>query len=181
MRVGALALLLGSGSYAQDIEGDWQGRLNAGAAEIRVVISIEQLEDGGWKATEFTPDEGSSGVVADSVTLQDSTLKLTFDRIRGAYEGRIGQDGASIAGTWIQGGAQGQSFPLDLQRATKESSWLRDTASHSIQFVSVENDVKLEVLDWGGSGRPLVLLAGGGNNAHGFDKFAPKLIDTYHV
>jgi pimeloyl-ACP methyl ester carboxylesterase len=41
--------------------------------------------------------------------------------------------------------------------------------------------VKLEVLDWGGTGRPLVLLAGLGNSAHGFDKFAPKLLAKYHV
>jgi pimeloyl-ACP methyl ester carboxylesterase len=41
--------------------------------------------------------------------------------------------------------------------------------------------VKLEVLDWGGSGRPLVLLTGLGNNAHIYDKFAPKLTPSYHV
>jgi non-heme chloroperoxidase len=48
-------------------------------------------------------------------------------------------------------------------------------------FVTVEENVKLEVVDWGGSGRPLVLLAGLGNNAHVFDKFAPKLTPQYHV
>jgi non-heme chloroperoxidase len=37
------------------------------------------------------------------------------------------------------------------------------------------------MLDWGGSGRSLVLLAGLGNNAHIFDKFAPKLTPKYHV
>jgi pimeloyl-ACP methyl ester carboxylesterase len=37
------------------------------------------------------------------------------------------------------------------------------------------------VLDWGGSGRPVVLLAGGGNTAHVFDEFAPKLTANYHV
>ena len=40
---------------------------------------------------------------------------------------------------------------------------------------------ELEVLDWGGSGRPLVLLTGLGNDAHVYDKFAPKLIASYHV
>jgi pimeloyl-ACP methyl ester carboxylesterase len=45
----------------------------------------------------------------------------------------------------------------------------------------VENNVRLEVLDWGGSGRSLVLLTGLGNSAHIFDKFAPKLTATYHV
>jgi len=37
------------------------------------------------------------------------------------------------------------------------------------------------VLDWGGSGRPLVFLAGLGNTAHIFDDFAPKLAGRYHV
>jgi Alpha/beta hydrolase family len=54
------------------------------------------------------------------------------------------------------------------------SSW-RDTSPHDVRFVAVDKDVRLEVLDWGGSGRPLVLLAGGGNTAHIFDQFAPKL------
>src|ERR1700726_4732597 len=56
-----------------------------------------------------------------------------------------------------------------------------DSTPHRVQFVTVEKDVKLEVLDWGGSGRPLVLLAGLGNTAHAFDSFAPKLTPTYHV
>lgn len=37
------------------------------------------------------------------------------------------------------------------------------------QFVEVQPDVKLEVLDWGGTGRNLVLFAGLGNTAHVFD------------
>jgi non-heme chloroperoxidase len=46
---------------------------------------------------------------------------------------------------------------------------------------SASGPVSLEVLDWGGSGRPLVLLAGLGNTAHIFDKFVLKLTPTYHV
>jgi pimeloyl-ACP methyl ester carboxylesterase len=45
----------------------------------------------------------------------------------------------------------------------------------------VEDGVKLEVLDWGGSGRPIVLLAGLGATAHTFDDFAQKLTPEYHV
>src|ERR1700744_3803256 len=56
-----------------------------------------------------------------------------------------------------------------------------DSTPHKVQFVEVEKDVKLEVLDWGGSGRPLILLAGLGNDAHSFDVFAPKLAAHYHV
>jgi non-heme chloroperoxidase len=50
-----------------------------------------------------------------------------------------------------------------------------------VRFVPVEDDVRLEVLDWGGSGRPIVLLAGSGNTAHVFDDFAPKLTACCHV
>jgi pimeloyl-ACP methyl ester carboxylesterase len=67
--------------------------------------------------------------------------------------------------------------PLYSQSA---SIW-RDPSPHSVQFVAVEKDVQLEVLDWGGSGRPVVFLAGGGNTAHVFDEFAPKLTDNYRV
>jgi pimeloyl-ACP methyl ester carboxylesterase len=49
------------------------------------------------------------------------------------------------------------------------------------QFVEVEPGVRLEVLDWGGAARPLVLLAGSGNTAHVFDEFAPKLTGAAHV
>ena len=50
-----------------------------------------------------------------------------------------------------------------------------------IQFIEVELNVRLEVVDWGGSGRSLVLLAGNGDTAHIYDEFAPKLTPEYHV
>ena len=56
-----------------------------------------------------------------------------------------------------------------------------DSSPHRAQMIEVEPDVSIEVLDWGGSGRTIVLLAGGGNTAHVFDDFAPPLTDRYHV
>lgn len=56
-----------------------------------------------------------------------------------------------------------------------------DTSPHTVQMVKVEPDVRLEVLDWGGTGRPLILLAGMGDTAHAFDTFARKLRTNYHV
>jgi non-heme chloroperoxidase len=64
--------------------------------------------------------------------------------------------------------------------AQEAPSW-RDPSSHRVQFVTVDNNVRLEVLDWGGTGRPIVLLAGLGNTAHVYDDFAPKLTANYHV
>lgn len=64
-----------------------------------------------------------------------------------------------------------QSFPIRYH----------DPVPRSTIMVPVQKDVKLEVLDWGGAGRPVVLLAGLGFTAHIFDNFAPILAKKYHV
>ena len=105
-----------------------------------------------------------------------STIKFAIGQVQGTYEGKLSADGASITGSWTQG----RPLPLDFRRPTKETTWL-DPSPHRVQFIPVEKSVSLEVLDWGGAGRPLVLLAGLGNTAHIFDKFAPKLTPRHHV
>lgn len=165
--------------YAQDISGDWQGTLKVGPQEIRIVLQIAKSPSGGWTATmlsiDQSPDRGV-GVPATSFSLDGSDIKFAIDQIHGSYTGTLSADGVSISGTWMQG----RPLPLEFRRATKETAWA-DPSPHNVQFIGVENNVRLEVLDWGGSGRPLVLLAGLGNTAHVFDKFAPKLSATYHV
>src|SRR5580692_9208030 len=69
---------------------------------------------------------------------------------------------------------------LRTASAQEPSPW-RDPSKHQVEFVTVDGNVRLEVLDWGGSGRPLVLLAGSGDTAHVFDGFAEKLTGNYHV
>jgi len=174
--LGVLALA-GSALYGQDISGNWQGILHAGPQDLRLIVEFAKADGGGWKATMFSIDQTTSGIPVNSVTLEGSNLKLTVDAVRGTYEGKLSADGAAIAGTWTQGAP----LPLELHRATKETAWAKDPTPHKIQFVTVEPEVKLEVLDWGGSGRPVVLLTGLGDNAHRFDKFALKLTGTYHV
>lgn len=55
-----------------------------------------------------------------------------------------------------------------------------DPSPHQVRLVPVEAGVQLEVLDWGGSGPPLVLLAGY-LSAHAYDELAPQLTATHHV
>lgn len=56
-----------------------------------------------------------------------------------------------------------------------------DSTPHAALFVTVEPGVRLEVLDWGGPGKPLIFLAGSGDTAHRFDSFAPQFAKKYHV
>jgi pimeloyl-ACP methyl ester carboxylesterase len=64
--------------------------------------------------------------------------------------------------------------------AGQTPAWV-DRSGHTVSFVRVEPDVSLEVLDWGGSGPPVMLLAGLGNTAHVFDHFAHQFTDRFHV
>jgi non-heme chloroperoxidase len=56
-----------------------------------------------------------------------------------------------------------------------------DSSPHKVSFVEVQPGVRLEVLDWGGPGKPVLLLAGDGDTAHVFDDFAPLLARHYRV
>src|SRR5690348_13241743 len=56
-----------------------------------------------------------------------------------------------------------------------------DARRPAIRMVAIGRGVTLEVVDWGGRGRPLVFLAGLGNTAHVFDGFAPQFADRFHV
>jgi non-heme chloroperoxidase len=56
-----------------------------------------------------------------------------------------------------------------------------DRSTHKVEFVRVDRNVKLEVVDWGGSGRPVVFLAGLGDTAHNFDQLAPEFTKSHHV
>lgn len=66
----------------------------------------------------------------------------------------------ALALAWAPGAAHGQ--PRTFQVATAPG-------------------VSLEVIDWGGTGRPLVFLPGGGLSARQFDEFAPPLAGEYRV
>jgi pimeloyl-ACP methyl ester carboxylesterase len=64
---------------------------------------------------------------------------------------------------------------------TSGTSPLPDTSPHKARFVTVDQTIKLEVLDWGGSGRPLIFLAAQDETGHEFDAFAPKFTGNHRV
>src|SRR5436190_9487207 len=69
-------------------------------------------------------------------------------------------------------------LPRDLSPQT-DAAW-RDPSRHQVRWITVDSSVRLEVLDWGGSGQPLVLL-GCYLTAHVHDQFAPRLSNQFHV
>jgi hypothetical protein len=142
---------------AQDISGDWQGVLKTGAQDVRILLQIAKSDNGEWKATMLSIDQSpdwGAGAPVTSFSQNASNIQFAIGAVRGSYEGKLNAGGESIGGTWTQG----RALPLEFRRATKETAWL-DPSPHRARFIAVGNNIKLEVLDWGGTGRPLVLLA----------------------
>ena len=54
-------------------------------------------------------------------------------------------------------------------------------ADGSVQFVPVESGVRVEVVDYGGAGQPLLLVPGLGATAHDYARFARSLAREYRV
>jgi non-heme chloroperoxidase len=176
--LGLLVLLLVPGFLrAQELVGDWQGTLVVGQVNLRTILKVSVGPDKKLIAEFYSIDQTTDPLPVDSIAQEGKSVKFALTMIHGSYTGTLSADSNSIDGTWTQGA----SNPLRFERATKSTAWVIDPSKHTVQFVTVEPGVKLEVLDWGGTGRPMVLLTGLGNNAHIFDGFAEKLTSRYHV
>ncbi|MBC7509146.1 MAG: alpha/beta hydrolase [Ferruginibacter sp.] len=53
--------------------------------------------------------------------------------------------------------------------------------SYKTKFVKGSTNNKIGILDFGGTGQPMLFLTGLGNSAHVFVDFAPKFCDKFHM
>lgn len=166
--------------HAQNIAGDWQGTLGEGTDKIRLLLQLAGARNA-WTGKLFSidqsPDWGANQTLTPTLQGTNFKFRVNGQGDVGAFEGTLNQQATAIQGSWIQGGFR---QPITFQRATAKTAW-KDPSPHKVRFVTVDSRVKLEVLDWGGTGRPVLLLAGNGNSAHVFDSLAGKLAESYHV
>jgi pimeloyl-ACP methyl ester carboxylesterase len=167
-------------SLPVSMSGDWQGESHPDQEERRLELKISKTDNAGWSVMLYSVQQWPKGISVPTVMLQDSTFTFSvkYNGFPYTYEGKLSADGNSITGTFAH---EQNSWPVTFQRATKGTAWSLDSSAHTVQFVTVAPDVNLEVLDWGGVGRPVIFLAGLGLTAHIFDTFAPKLTAHYHV
>lgn len=111
-------LSAGIATGAQDVAGDWQGTLTAGAAELHLVLHISKADSGALKATLDSVDQGAYGIPVTSISFKDSRLDFGVDSVHGSYTGAVSADGKSMHGTWTQG----QPLPLKFTRKAEHAS-----------------------------------------------------------
>jgi pimeloyl-ACP methyl ester carboxylesterase len=95
------------------LEGHWAGSLQAGEAVLHLVLHVSKAEDGSFKATIDSLDQGVYGIEVTSLTQKDSTLHFNVGSVGASYEGKFAADHGSIEGDWTQGSV---SLPLVFHR-----------------------------------------------------------------
>ncbi len=159
-------------SFAQDIVGDWNGKLTIGTVELRLVLHVSKAADGSLKATLDSVDQGAPGIPVNAVTLKDSKLYLTVDAVHGTYTGKVNADANEIDGTWTQGaplelnfhrgGLAAKPAPKSAKPSDIDGDWLGtiDTGVGKLRLVlhitNTEDGLTatMDSLDQGANGLP---------------------------
>jgi pimeloyl-ACP methyl ester carboxylesterase len=174
IRILAMALFVAwaAPAGAQAITGIWQTH------DPRYVMTVSGDAEHGWRGEWYNLGDKDGMLNGNSLTVALDGDRITIDPVRtaGTFTGTVAQDGKSITGSWSQGGGT-----LVLERVSAQAARKIDTSPHKTHYVYVEPDMKVEVLDWGGSGPPLIFLPGLGFTAHNFDELALKFTGRHHV
>ena len=112
----AVCLSMAVSCSTQNIEGEWNGTLNAGAVKLPLVINITQ-NDGVYSATMDIPSQGAKGIPVSAMKFENAKLSFSIATIGVEYEGELKND--SIAGVFKQ---NGMSFPLTLARLNEKKA-----------------------------------------------------------
>src|SRR5262245_38845217 len=97
---------------AKGPEGVWQGTLEAGGAQLRLVLTITKSSSkdgaGGYSGKVDSPDQRAT-IPIDTITVTGDAVRLELTSVGGVYEGVLNKDRSEMSGKFTQGGA---SLPL---------------------------------------------------------------------
>jgi pimeloyl-ACP methyl ester carboxylesterase len=116
-----LSLLLlpcASGAAAQMAgvpQGTYSGTLQAGEAQLHLLLHLSKGANGSLRATLDSLEQGVFAIEASSVSFANFNLKLELTSVGARFEGKVSPDHEIIHGNWSQGNV---SIPLIFQRDT---------------------------------------------------------------
>ncbi|HKM66661.1 MAG TPA: alpha/beta hydrolase [Candidatus Acidoferrum sp.] len=114
-----LLALLGAGGAAAQVTslplGTYSGTLQAGEAQLHLLLHISKEANGSLRATLDSLEQGVFAIEATSVSFTNYTLKLEVTSVGARFEGKVSPDHEIIDGNWSQGSA---SLPLKFRRET---------------------------------------------------------------
>ena len=95
------------------IEGTYTGTLQAGEAQLHLVLHLSKTSSGSLRASLDSLDQGVFAIEASAVKYASEQLKLEVASVGAQYEAKVSADHKLINGTWSQGEA---TLPLLFRR-----------------------------------------------------------------
>jgi len=158
------------------LTGNYAGTLQAGEAQLHLVLHLTKSTDGAYHATLDSLDQGVYAIEATSTSLTGSMLQLEIASVAAHFEGKFSADHRTIDGAWSQGSA---SLPLLFHRQAPgaaarkpteaafpvEGIWQSALQAHGMRLrlqLHVSHDTEdhligaLDSLDQGVSGLPAI-------------------------
>lgn len=143
--ISVLFLLIGTSTNLQaqnDWGGTWEGNLNVGTQELRIVFHIKKGENNTWTALMDSPDQMAYDLKMDDVSIKnEKEISMSLTAAKAQFVGEMSEDKQRIKGNWIQG----MSLPLELKRSlSKEMGFARPQEPkapfpYTIEKVKYEN------------------------------------------
>ncbi len=96
----------------------WEGKLNFGAVQLRLVLKIHQKPDKSYHIDLESPDQGATNIPATYSFVSDDSVKFEVKSIDASFKGCFIKDSLKIKGTFVQ---RGMSLPLELMKVDKIS------------------------------------------------------------
>lgn len=111
-----------SPASTQGIVGVWQGSMHVAQAnrDLRTIVKVTKTASDALQATLYMIDAGGQSITANSTTFEGGVLKFSITAVGANYQGKMSEDGKTIAGTFAQGP---MSLPLTLARTTPDTAW----------------------------------------------------------
>lgn len=129
---------------AAGLQGRWGGQLVAGSVTLRLVLVVQD----GQLPTLYSIDQGSQPIPANSGTVGETSLDVTFAAVKGRLALKLSEKGL-LEGTW----SQGNTLPLTLSRlaegAVPEQSSLKDLGDLQVEVTAGQAKYKIPALAGG--------------------------------
>lgn len=98
-----------------DIDGKWEGSIDAGHATLPVIFTIITYEDG-ISATLDSPDQNLIRIPVTSITRTGLKVNMSLKQFGATYAGTLDVELKTIVGQWSQGG---NDLQLNLKRSVR--------------------------------------------------------------
>jgi CubicO group peptidase (beta-lactamase class C family) len=157
----ALSLLLSltplaspSSAAPADAIGHWEGAIQIPGTDLEVLVDLKAGAAGALEGTIDIPAQSARGLALESVEAKEAAVSFAIRGIPGqpTFKGTLSADGATIEGSFTQGG---QTFPFRLARAA-------EAAKAAAQALDGFSDwAKKTMADWKAPGLAVAVVRNG--------------------